>query len=35
MLQEEDTIIILYCAISDDFGREDYKHPQAHFTYRE
>jgi hypothetical protein len=35
MLLEEDTIIMFYCAISDELGSEDYKHPQAHLYLSE
>jgi hypothetical protein len=35
MLQEEDIILMIYCAISDELGSEDYKHPQAHLYLSE
>lgn len=35
MLQEEDIIIMFYCAISDCLGDEDYKHSQAHLYLSE
>ena len=35
MLQEEDIIIGIYCAISDTLGDKDYKHPQSHLYLSE